>query len=109
MNFDLVDNFESKLIIKDAVDQGLFIVNKHLTDYLSQNKITSMEFEEISDVFKEISLDLLNGGQLASLFEYLHSVKKQLTPDDFYQNYHRKINYLYSLFKDEVISVFKYE
>ena len=103
MNVRTGNNFESKLIIKDAVDHGLSVVNKHLKEYRSQNKINSMEMEEILDVFKEISRDILNGGQSASLYEYMHDVNKQLTTDEFYKkNYHRRINYLYSLFKDEV-------
>ena len=100
---NISENSYHELSLKEIVDNNLVILKEKLEFYyVSKNKLCSEEAENIYAAFNIISKDMLNGGMHDSLYYYLKDFDKSLTRETFYSKYHHIMNYLLTLFKNNI-------
>ncbi len=91
---------DDSFITNDIVKQGLESLSEKLeTFYVAKNIVSEDDAEKILASFNDISLDIKHGGMHSSLFSYLKYRKKELSKEEFYNNYHHIMNYLFKHFK----------
>ena len=101
-SIDERDNLELILSLKPAMNICLEEVRIKLDNYRTQNKLSDTEYKCFLNVFNNISDDLMNGGGLISLYEYLLIEMPELTRKLFYKKYHRPLSYVFELFRSHV-------
>ena len=109
-NFDTVnctypEAVEDRLLMKDAIDQAYSGIKEILNNYAASDKIDFENIEIFTSIFSKLSADLLNGGIRGSLFYYMNEHKKDLSRDEFYSIYHRRLSYLYDKYMSKIKSV----
>lgn len=96
------DKLELNLSLKPALNKSLEEVNIKLDHYYEKNKLTKHEYSSFQNAFKNISIDLMNGGNLESLYQYLSDEIPGLTQETFYSKYHRTFNYIFNIFRSSL-------
>jgi hypothetical protein len=101
-SIDERNNLELILSLKPAMNICLEEVRIRLDNYRTQKKLSDTEYKCFLNVFNNISDDLMNGGGLISLYEYLLIEMPELTRKLFYKKYHRPLSYVFELFRSHV-------
>ncbi len=91
------------LSLKPSICKSLENVKIKLDEYYFQKKLSSNEYECMVSAFNNISNDLMDGGNLDSLYEYLLIEMPELTQKLFYDKYHRTMSYVYNIFRSHII------
>lgn len=99
----ITENSYHELSLNEIVEDSLSNIREKLDIYyVSKNKLCSKDAENIYAAFNIISKDMLNGGMHDSLYCYLKDFDKSLTRETFYSKFHPIMNYLLTLFKDNI-------
>lgn len=101
--------FLSRQIADEILELGLEHTLKKLEDsYLKKKKIKQREFNIYSSALRDIVEDLKYGAGKKKLIEYLRPyVKKNLSVEEFDDNYRNTFEYLEKLFKKEMLKLYK--
>jgi hypothetical protein len=92
-----------------VVEEAMVSVREKLdTYYVSKNKLSTGEADLMYASFSNIAKDMLNGGLHDSLYEYLKDHDNSLTKELFYVKYYNRMNYLLSLFKNQLVDNIDY-
>ena len=91
------------ITINEIVNEGLVGVKQKLNDfYLTKNRLTASETDNIYSAFITISKDAVNGSINDSLYKYLKDYDPTLSRQEFYSKYQNIMNYLLSGFKSSI-------
>ncbi len=98
-NSHINNTFMYEEIVKVGLDH---IQDKIDNFYIPNKKITGNDAELIMSTFKDISVDMLNGGMNGSLYDYFKYRKNDLSSEIFYSDYHPLLNNLLKKFKNKI-------
>lgn len=91
--------------IDSIVDKALKSTFEKLnTSYRKTGKLNKSEIELIEKAFESIAEDMKNGGINSGLYKYLIEKNDNLTIDEYRQKYQFIFEYLFKLFKKNIIS-----
>ncbi|MBZ0178112.1 MAG: hypothetical protein K8F36_02385 [Melioribacteraceae bacterium] len=98
-----------KMDIKAIVDRSLNEIYRHLDEkYISNHKLSVQEGDIFKNVFRNLALDVQNGGIQGGLYSYFQSEMPELTREEFYDAYHTILNYLFNNFKNSIGGAIEY-
>ncbi len=99
------DKYSLDMVVEEAM---VSVREKLDTYYVSKNKLSTGEADLMYASFSNIAKDMLNGGLHDSLYEYLKDHDNSLTKELFYVKYYNRMNYLLSLFKNQLVDNIDY-
>lgn len=92
-----------KMDIKAVVESSLAEINQQINEkYIFKQKLTESEGDIFKNIFKNIAVDMQNGGIKGGLYSYFSSENENLSRDQFYVLYHTMLNYLFNIFKNRI-------
>lgn len=94
-----------KIEIQDLVTQAKEnVISKIHTTYLNKSKLSGQDVGRITNIFNNISLDLIDGGVNSNMISYFEDSFPDVPKELYYEKYQKILNYLYKNFKEEIKS-----
>ena len=89
-------------IMKEIVDRALGSTLQKVQIYKRARKLNDGEAAAFHHAIMEMAHDLCNGGLARGLYGYLEPHCPGLSKEQFYQQYHSKLDYFQRVFKDNI-------
>lgn len=103
-NSNVSIHFTEIPFINSVVDSSLTKIKNTLDQkYYETGKLSRVEYKAMANAFDEMAVDMKNGGISGGLYCYFNNHFKNISHENFYNNYHGVMNYLYILFKKDIL------
>lgn len=101
---EMNDEIEVDRIVNKALNNTF---EKMQISYLSQNKLNEFEANGIKKALQSISIDLKDGGVNPGLNKYFFEQFSEISLNDYQKKYQNIFEYLFKIFKKEIIDQIK--
>ncbi len=103
-NSSVSNHFTELPFVNSVVDSGLKKIKITLgKKYFETGKLCQTEYQAMVKAFEEMAVDMKNGGICGGLYCYFSNHFSDISHDEFYNNYHGIMNYLYNLLKKDIL------
>lgn len=101
---EMKDEIEVDRIVNNALNNTF---EKMQISYVSQNKLNEFEASGIKKALQSISIDMKDGGVSTGLHKYFFEQFSEISQTDYREKYQNIFEYLFKIFKKEIVEQIK--